>query len=40
MEFSEEQLRKLSGLLESRPEKQLTIEEVQKFILLDTIDDY
>ena len=39
MEFSEEQLRKLSGLLESRPEKQLTIEEVQKFILLDTIDD-
>lgn len=39
MEFSEEQLRKLSGLLESRPEKQLTIKEVQKFILLDTIDD-
>ncbi len=39
MEFSEEQLRKLSGLLESRPEEQLTIEEVQKFILLDTIDD-
>ena len=39
MEFSKEQLKKLSGLLKSRSEKQLTIEEVQKFIQLDTIDD-
>ena len=39
MEFSKEQLKKLSDLLKSRSEKQLTIEEVQKFIQLDTIDD-
>ena len=39
MEFSKEQLEKLSDLLKSRSEKQLTIEEVQKFIQLDTIDD-
>ena len=32
MEFSKEQLKKLSDLLKSRSEKQLTIEEVQKFI--------
>lgn len=38
MEFSKEQLKKLSDLLKSRSEKQLTIEEVQKFIQLDTID--
>lgn len=39
MEFSKEQLKTLSDLLKSRSEKQLTIEEVQKFIQLDTIDD-
>lgn len=39
MEFSKEQLKKLSDLLKSKSEKQLTIEEVQKFIQLDTIDD-
>ncbi|MBO7577847.1 MAG: hypothetical protein J6T43_02495 [Prevotella sp.] len=39
MEFSKEQLIKLSDLLKSRSEKQLTIKEVQKFIQLDTIDD-
>ena len=39
MEFSKEQLKKISDLLKSRSEKQLTIEEVQKFIQLDTIDD-
>lgn len=39
MEFSKEQLKKLSDLLKLRSEKQLTIEEVQKFIQLDTIDD-
>ena len=39
MEFSKEQLKKLSDSLKSRSEKQLTIEEVQKFIQLDTIDD-
>jgi len=39
MEFSKEQLKKLSDLLKSRSEKQLTIEEIQKFIQLDTIDD-
>jgi len=39
MEFSEEQLKKLSDLFESKSERQLTIEEVQKFVQLDTIDD-
>ncbi|MBQ9229906.1 MAG: hypothetical protein IJ190_01875 [Prevotella sp.] len=39
MEFSKEQLKKISDLLKSRSEKQLTIEEVQKFIQLDTIND-
>ena len=39
MDFSKEQLKILSDLLKSRSGKQLTIEEVQKFIQLDTIDD-
>ncbi len=39
MEFSKEQLKKLSDLFGAKVEKQLTIEEVQKFVRLDTIDD-
>ena len=39
MEFSKEQLKKLSDLFGAKVEKQLTIEEVQKFVQLDTIDD-
>lgn len=39
MEFSKEQLKKLSDLFGAKVEKQLTIEEVQKFFRLDTIDD-
>ena len=39
MEFSEEQLKKLSVLFEEKVEKELTIEEVRKFVQLDTIDD-
>lgn len=39
MEFSKEQLKKLSDLFKPKDEKQLTIEEVQKFVQLDTIDD-
>ena len=39
MEFSKEQQKKLSDLFGAKVEKQLTIEEVQKFVRLDTIDD-
>lgn len=39
MKFSEEQLKKLSVLFEEKVEKELTIEEVRKFVQLDTIDD-
>lgn len=39
MEFSKEQLKKLSDLFGAKVEKQLTIEEVQKFVRLDTIAD-
>jgi len=39
MEFSEEQLKKLSVLFEEKVEKELTIEGVRKFVQLDTIDD-
>ena len=39
MEFSKEQLKKLSDLFGAKVEKQITIEEVQKFVQLDTIDD-
>lgn len=39
MEFSKEQLKKLSVIFGARSENQLTIEEVRKFIQLDTIDD-
>ena len=39
MEFSKEQLKKLSVLFGARSENQLTIEEVRKFVQLDTIDD-
>ena len=37
MEFSEEQLKKLSVLFEENVEKELTIEEVRKFVQLDTM---
>lgn len=39
MELSEDQLKKLSVLFEEKVEKELTIEEVRKFVQLDTIDD-
>ncbi|MBR5655372.1 MAG: hypothetical protein IKW98_01620 [Prevotella sp.] len=39
MELSEEQLKKLSVLFEGKVEKELTIEEVRKFVQLDTIGD-
>lgn len=39
MELSEEQLKKLSVLFEGKDEKELTIEEVRKFVQLDTIGD-
>ena len=38
MELSEEQLKKLSVLFEGKVEKELTIEEVRKFVQMDTID--
>ena len=39
MELSEDQLKKLSVLFEGKVEKELTIEEVRKFVQLDTIGD-
>ena len=39
MELSEKQLKKLSVLFEGKVEKELTIEEVRKFVQLDTIGD-
>ena len=38
MELSEDQLKKLSVLFEGKVEKELTIEEVRKFVQMDTID--
>ena len=39
MDLSEEQVKMLLNWVEQKTEKQLTIEEVQRFIQLDTIDD-
>ena len=39
MDLSEEQVKMLLNWVEQKNEKQLTIEEVQRFIQLDTIDD-
>lgn len=39
MDLSEEQVKILLNWVEQKNEKQLTIEEVQRFIQLDTIDD-
>ena len=39
MELSEEQLKILLKLVETKPKSSLTLEEVQRFIQLDTIDD-
>ena len=39
MELSEEQLKMLLKMVETKPKNPLTLEEVQRFIQLDTIDD-
>ena len=40
MELSEEQLKMLLKMVETKPKNPLTLEEVQRFIQLDTIDDF
>ena len=39
MDLSEEQVKMLLNWVEQKTEKQLTIEEVQEFVQLDTIED-